>query len=337
MHSASAVHNRACALFATVLLVISLGLPTAARASEMGETTSSASSDEGMSSVTSDEDTDSSEESDESTSEADAEDAVTLSPTIMRLVGSSIAQDDGTTSESVGCIFPSVLNTGVSPDVISTGIECTMNEFCGIDPCTCGKPDAWGHCACGGFQETTPDIDISSSDTSVVTVEELFGILWVVPHGQGTATIEITASLPHFQSATYSFELTVDPFGAMDVLLIAAAVSLLVLVGLGLFGLGLLIYRAIVRLRKKHVLYRSRALELKAKYPITWKAKLKGAKKRNSKQGHHSGRKCVVHDFEQAMRQALPVGMWTGVSVCADTAVNVDGRQCVSFQRGLHT
>ena len=120
-----------------------------------------------------------------------------LVPKLFRLTGEShAAEGEGSLpTEGVGAIFPNLLSVTTTPSSISTGVECHMDEVCGYDPCTCGKPDAWGHCACGGFRETAPTVTISTSDANVAQVVQAFGQTWIVPDGAGTATVQIAADL----------------------------------------------------------------------------------------------------------------------------------------------
>ena len=129
------------------------------------------------------------------------------------------------------------------------GNQCHMDEVCGYDPCTCGKPDAWGYCACGGFEETVPSVSVSTSDANVATVVQALGQTWIVPVSPGTATVTITADLVHYRSASYAFDVEVAPFGPLDALLIVAALLLVAGVFAGLFFLA----RFLVRLARRNL------------------------------------------------------------------------------------
>ena len=132
----------------------------------------------------------------DASADADAE-QLGLMPRLYRLTGqSTAAQGEGDLpTEGIGALFPNLLSIATTPTSISTGIECHMDEVCGFDPCTCGKPDAWGHCACGGFRDTVPTVTIASSDPNVVQVVQAFGQTWIMPVAPGTATVQITAGL----------------------------------------------------------------------------------------------------------------------------------------------
>lgn len=239
------------------------------------------------------------------------EEALGLMPRLHRLSGqSSAAQEGGLPRESVGALFPNLLAVATTPASISTGVECHMDEVCGYDPCTCGKPDAWGHCACGGFQETTPTVSILSSEPDVARVMQVFGQTWIVPVSSGTTTIQITAELVHYQSASYAFELEVAPFGVIDVLLVAASFLLSAGVLLGLFLLGRKAVRAVRRAHATRRAWRVRGEELKRDFPLTWRAKLASERYAHSRRSRRFGVRASSafwHDVLFSLRQALPV------------------------------
>lgn len=235
-----------------------------------------------------------------------------LMPRLFRLTGESRAAqgEGGLPTEVVGALFPSLLAVNTTPASISTGIQCHMDEVCGYDPCTCGKPDAWGHCACGGFQDTAPTVSVSTSDANVASVVQAFGQTWIVPVGTGTATVQITADLVHYKSASYSFDVEVAPLGAVDVLLVAASLLLCVGVLAGLFFLGRLVVRLVRRKLAERRAWKARGEELKEEYPLTWRAKLQSEKYAKSSRGRRrraGHRRPFVHDFLFSLRQAAPV------------------------------
>lgn len=235
-----------------------------------------------------------------------------LMPKLSRLTGESRAAqgEDDLPVEGVGAVFPNLLSVNTTPASINTGIECHMDEVCGFDPCTCGKPDAWGHCACGGFRETTPTVTVSTSDANVAQVVQAFGQTWIMPVGPGTATVQITADLVHYRSASYAFDVEVAPFGAVDALLIAAAFLLAVGILVGLFFLVRLIVRLVRRKLAERRAWKARGDELKEKFPLTWRAKLQSEKYAKSQRGRRrraGHRRPFAHDFLFSLRQAVPV------------------------------
>lgn len=234
-------------------------------------------------------------------------DKVTVSPSLKRLTGETqTGTGESGSRETMGCVFPGMLDITTDPASISVGLECTMNDLCGIDPCTCGKPDAWGHCACAGFQEVAPTVTVTSSDESVASVVEALGTRWVVPHAAGKATITIHAELQHFQPADYTFDLEVQPFGAVDALLITAAVSLLVLMAIGVFFLVRGVVRAVrvaVSRRREHG---ARLERLRTERPATWQARAhEEGLVRRAPQAAASHP--LMHEVRYALRDATPV------------------------------
>lgn len=235
-----------------------------------------------------------------------------LMPRLYRLIGSSTpAQGEGDLpTEGVGALFPNLLSINTTPEFISTGIECHMDEVCGYDPCTCGKPDAWGHCACGGFQDTYPTVTVTSNDEGVAKTVQALGRTWIVPVSPGTATFTITAELVHYKSAAYSFDVQVAPFGIMDLLLIVATIVLAAAVLAGLFFLVRFLVRIVCRAMESHRVWKARGKELKEEFPLTWQAKLKSekyAKSHRGKKRRKGVRRPFLHDFLFSLRQVLPV------------------------------
>lgn len=242
----------------------------------------------------------------------DSAEQVGLMPRLFRLTGQSApATEEGSLPiESVGAVFPNLLTIATTPTSISTGIECHMDEVCGFDPCTCGKPDAWGHCACGGFRETTPTVTLSTSDADIASLVEAFGRTWIVPVSPGTATVTITADLVHYRSASYSFAVEVMPFGPLDVLLVLTALVLLVGLLLGLFFLSKVLVHAARRRLVLRRAWKARGEALREEFPLTWRAKLQSEKYAQSHRGHRrraGSRRPFAHDFLFSVRQALPV------------------------------
>ncbi len=147
--------------------------------------------------------------------------------------------------------------------------------MCGYDPCTCGKPDAWGHCACGGFEDTSPTVTIDIEDQNVVRVVSAFGRTWLLPVAPGSTTVTVSAELIHYQSASYSFAVEVEPFGLVDMLLISAAFVLVVGLLMGVSALLRFTVRFVRRRLAVRAQWRARGKQLREEFPLTWQAKLK--------------------------------------------------------------
>lgn len=189
-----------------------------------------------------------------------------------RLVGTSTpGKDSKMDRETMGRVFPGLLDIEIDPVSINVGKECSMKDLCGIDPCTCGKPDAWGHCACAGFEEVAPTLSIESSDDGVASAEEFAGRSWIVPHGTGTAVITVRASLVHYKTVEYRFALTIEPFGFIDALLIAAALALVVLVVLAVWLIGGCLLRCLRRMARRCGERRRVVAQLKHDHPARWR------------------------------------------------------------------
>ncbi len=225
-----------------------------------------------------------SEEEATSSVAADSAEQLGLMPKLYRLVGKTTTAEDGSTVEGVGALFPNLLKVATTPEYISTGVACSMEDLCGIDPCTCGKPDAWGHCACGGYEETAPTVVVASSDETVLRVVEAFGRVWLVPCGAGVATVSVEASLVHYEPAAYSFEVSVGAFGLADLLLLVAAFLLVA----GLVALAVLLVRLGVRGARRLT-----------RWVAARKARARGLRRLRV-------RDPFLHDFLFCLRQALP-------------------------------
>ena len=254
----------------------------------------------------------SSSESATSDSSSTSLEQLTFSSHLYRLSGSTTpaASSNELTKESVGALYPSLLAVSTQPASLQTGIACHMDEYCGIDPCTCGKPDAWGHCACGGFEETRPTITIVSSNEDIVVPVEAFGVTWLVPKSAGLATITISAELIHYQGTSYTFQVEVAPFGIIDVLLIVVNIVLIAALFVGIF----LLIRVVTRMIKKHMIanraWKERGEKLKEEYPLTWQAKLDHEKYAGTWKAHRrrvGSRYPFAHDMWYALRGVAPV------------------------------
>jgi hypothetical protein len=126
-------------------------------------------------------------------------------------------------------LLPVRLNISSSPSSTQTGLDCGMPEMCGLDPCLCGIPDAYGACACNGTETTATQLLVASADEGVARVLRMGEDYWVVPWGTGSTTITVHASLPHHTDATASIEVEVQaPFAPV---LLFTGVLLVLLVG----------------------------------------------------------------------------------------------------------
>ena len=262
-----------------------------------------------------------SSESEEGASEDDAASASSddeqleqlgLAEKLYRLSGKTVESDDdcGSVTETLGALFPNLLSITTTPSVISTGLACSMEDVCAIDPCTCGKPDSWGHCACAGYEDTYPTVTVTSSDESVCRVVSALGRTWLVPVSAGTAHVDITAELVHYEAASTSFDVSVQPLGALDIALVIAAAVLLAALVAALF----LLVRALVALVRRsvasHRRWRARGRELAAAHPLTWKAKLASERRAAGGRARNVTRNAAhpfLHDFAIALRSAAPV------------------------------
>ncbi len=283
-----------------LLLAVALAFATTTAWADMGTMGSSDSMGSGSASSAATADDD-----------ADAE-QLGLMPRLLKLSGASYAATsaDDMPTEDIGAVFPNLLAVNTTPSSISTGIECHMDEVCGYDPCTCGKPDAWGHCACGGFRDVSPTVTISVADPNVAQVVSAFGRTWIVPLAAGQTTVTITAELVHYRTATYSFAVNVLPFGALDLALIVLALLIVAALAAGVA----LAVRSLVRLARRRRAARARwaarATQLKEEFPLTWKAKLSSEKYEKRHAGAKRRRRIAspfLHDFLFSMRGASPV------------------------------
>ncbi len=151
---------------------------------------------------------------------------------------------DGQTKQIESARFaPQELDAAVSPASIEVGVSCGMPDMCGIDPCLCGTPDAYGACACNGLKTVSPSVTYASSHPEVATVEEAFGKVWLVPHGEGKTTVTMTAKLKHYQTALVEMPVEVAGPKAADGLLAGGIlVMLAAIVALG-WGIRKLVSR----------------------------------------------------------------------------------------------
>ncbi|MDR0500392.1 MAG: hypothetical protein LBG97_03990 [Coriobacteriales bacterium] len=107
-------------------------------------------------------------------------------------------------------LLPVGLPLECSPSTIQTGIDCGMEDMCGLDPCLCGNPDEWGACACNGVRQTDVELDINVVNSEVASILRLGDSWWVLPSSSGETMITVTATLPHYATSTTSVQLHVD-------------------------------------------------------------------------------------------------------------------------------
>ena len=252
----------------------------------------------------------------QSAADTDSGEVITLSTTLHRLVGSTSEDADGAQVERLGAVFPGLLSVSTTPSAITTGIACS-GEMCDIDPCTCGKPDAWGHCACSGTETTVPTVVITTSDADVARAVYAFGQVWIVPVSSGSAVIDVSAELVHYGQTSCSFTVEVQPFGALDVALIVAAGVALALVLALVLLLARLAVRGVRALARRASRRAARVKELKEEYPMSWRIKLAEEKRASAARrpsartrrarGRRGACRPFLHDFALALRRALPV------------------------------
>jgi ABC-2 type transport system permease protein len=116
---------------------------------------------------------------------------------------------DTATSLNAG-MLPLALPLSCTPATIETGIDCGMADMCGLDPCLCGNPDAWGACACNGTRQTAVEFEVIALDPEVASVLQLGESWWLLPNKAGETTIAVTATLPHHLPTTRNVQLYVD-------------------------------------------------------------------------------------------------------------------------------
>lgn len=98
-----------------------------------------------------------------------------------------------------------------SPASAALGVDCGMADMCGIDPCTCGSPDEWGHCACNGTKQTPVAYTVAVSRPSVAKVTVAGGKLAVKGLSAGRTDVQITARLQHYDDVVQTVTVVVEP------------------------------------------------------------------------------------------------------------------------------
>lgn len=119
------------------------------------------------------------------------------------------------------------------PASIEVGISCGMSDMCGESPCLCGAPDAWGDCACNGFETIAPTVTVSSSNALVawpVQTDAGWELVSVLP---GDAELTVSASLKHYDDAAQTLQ--VHSGGPSPCVLLGAALVVAVVVA-AVFG-----------------------------------------------------------------------------------------------------
>ena len=114
-------------------------------------------------------------------------------------------------------ICPTIVESSCTPQTVEAGISCGMADMCGLEPCLCGKSDAWGSCACNGMETLSPQVTYASSDPNVVEVCTFMGKTFLVPHSDGEATITCTGSVRHYLDGEAVVKVKVDGFNGIDI------------------------------------------------------------------------------------------------------------------------
>ena len=113
-----------------------------------------------------------------------------------------------------------------TPASAALGVDCGLAEMCGIDPCTCGSADEWGHCSCNGTKDTPVSYKVTVADPNIADVSVSDGKLNVRGLSAGTTTVAVTAKLKHYTSATQTVTVTVaPPWYLLGLLPVAAAAA----------------------------------------------------------------------------------------------------------------
>lgn len=98
-----------------------------------------------------------------------------------------------------------------TPGYASLGIDCGLADMCGIDPCTCGSADEWGHCSCNGTKKTAVSYKVTVDNPKVAGVTVSGGKLLVKGLSPGSTKVTVTAQLKHYTSAAQTVTVTVGP------------------------------------------------------------------------------------------------------------------------------
>lgn len=139
-------------------------------------------------------------------------------------------------SDTVQLAFPGAKPVEVSctPASIEVGISCGMEEMCGLDPCLCGASDAFGCCACNGFEQRSPEVSISSEDILRAWPVHVGKRWYVVSLLPGQTQLHVTGELDHYDgyAADYRVKSATVSFAGVLVLisLVAIVVGVVVLV-----------------------------------------------------------------------------------------------------------
>ena len=123
----------------------------------------------------------------------------------------------------------------IDPSSAQAGISCNMDGMCGLDPCLCGEMDEWGYCACNGYETVYPTCQTQSSSPRLFAFVVKGGLL-LVSLGSKEASVEVNAQMLHYDDASWTTFVRVEPFGIADILRIA---SVLVLAGALISGIVL--------------------------------------------------------------------------------------------------
>lgn len=159
--------------------------------------------------------------------------------------------EDGTARLSIARLCPMAVTATCDPASIEAGISCGMDWMCGLRPCLCGAADEWGGCACNGTETVCPDVTFTSSDEGIVRVVQFAGKTWLVPVGEGTATVTCSAALRYHEDAQAAVEVTVGGMTGADAALIGCCVGAAAIVAALVAAICMLVRRMRRKKREK--------------------------------------------------------------------------------------
>ena len=125
--------------------------------------------------------------------------------------------------------FVSVTTT---PSSIRVGVDCGMQDMCGLNPCLCGSAvDQWGGCACNGLRTAKPALTFTTSDSGVVRVLRIGGAYLLCPTGAGRAVVTVRGQLVNYADAESTFDVHVTLVGLV-MFYVVTVVFMAVIVGI---------------------------------------------------------------------------------------------------------
>ncbi|MFT8889828.1 MAG: Ig-like domain-containing protein [Ethanoligenens sp.] len=126
---------------------------------------------------------------------------------------------------SVNMGLRQMLTLTASPASAALGVDCGLAEMCGIDPCTCGSADDWGHCSCNGTKQMPVSYKVTVSNPAVAKATVSGDKLVVKGIAAGSTKVTVTAHLEHYADAVRTVAVTVQPPWYLLWILPAAAVA----------------------------------------------------------------------------------------------------------------